>query len=278
MPDVVEVVEQPVRVVEVPRAVGPAGPQGEPGPEGPQGPVGATGPQGEQGPAGPAGPQGEQGTKGDTGATGQDGADGQDGASAYDVAVQAGFDGTPEQWLASLVGPPGADGEPGPPGEDGAPGAEGPEGPPGQDAELPDPGDAGNVLTSTGTGWQSAPPTGGGAGLVRDTTTLTGATGNGTVSLAESAWIVHVAASAACRLRVYRSSTDRAADAARPFQSSRNEAAANGCLLDWLFDAAGGDWGGRTTGVVPHFVSDSATYYTAVTGTADVSITWEGPA
>lgn len=44
---------------------------------------------------------------------------GADGASAYDVAVAAGFVGTQAQWLASLVGPPGDDGEPG---SDGGPG------------------------------------------------------------------------------------------------------------------------------------------------------------
>src|SRR5690606_28368710 len=32
------------------------------------------------------------------------------GASAYEIAVQNGFEGTEEEWLVSLVGPPGDDG------------------------------------------------------------------------------------------------------------------------------------------------------------------------
>lgn len=50
---------------------------------------------GQRGPAGPAGPQGDPGA---------------DGASAYEVAVANGFVGTESAWLASLVGPAGADG------------------------------------------------------------------------------------------------------------------------------------------------------------------------
>lgn len=38
------------------------------------------------------------------------GEDGQDGASAYDIAVENGFEGTPEEWLASLSGSDGSDG------------------------------------------------------------------------------------------------------------------------------------------------------------------------
>lgn len=53
------------------------------------------GPQGEQGEQGPAGPMGPSGPSGPAGA---------DGASAYQVAVDNGFVGTEEQWLASLEG------------------------------------------------------------------------------------------------------------------------------------------------------------------------------
>lgn len=66
------------------------------GPQGPQGEVGLTGPQGEQGIPGEQGPQGTPG---------------EDGASAYEVAVAAGFNGTVEEWLLSLVGPQGEPGE-----------------------------------------------------------------------------------------------------------------------------------------------------------------------
>lgn len=92
---------------------GPTGPQGEIGPQGPRGPQGEPGPTGPQGETGPVGPIGPQGPQGDPGIQGEAGADGQDGApgeSAYEIAVDNGFEGTEEEWLASLVGPPGPSG------------------------------------------------------------------------------------------------------------------------------------------------------------------------
>lgn len=59
--------------------------------------VSSTG-DGTQGPPGPQGPQGPAGA---------DGTDGVDGASAYDIAVADGFEGTEAEWLDSLVGPQG---------------------------------------------------------------------------------------------------------------------------------------------------------------------------
>lgn len=53
---------------------------------------------------------GEKGDKGDKGDTGNDGADGK---SAYQVAVDNGFVGTEQQWLASLEGQDGTDGQDG---------------------------------------------------------------------------------------------------------------------------------------------------------------------
>lgn len=47
------------------------------------------------------------------------------GKSAYQIAVDHGFVGTEEEWLASLQG---EDGEPGPQGDPGPPGPEGPPG------------------------------------------------------------------------------------------------------------------------------------------------------
>ncbi|GGY65706.1 collagen-like triple helix repeat-containing protein [Streptomyces xanthochromogenes] len=58
------------------------------------------------------------------------------GDSAYEVALATGFVGTPAQWLASLVGPPGATGARGATGSKGATGAQGEQGvqgPPGRD-------------------------------------------------------------------------------------------------------------------------------------------------
>lgn len=50
---------------------------------------------------------------------------GKDGKSAYDVAVENGFTGTVQEWLASLQGAPGQDGADGAPGRDGQDGADG---------------------------------------------------------------------------------------------------------------------------------------------------------
>lgn len=55
------------------------------------------------------------------------------GASAYELAVAAGFGGTMEDWLASLVGPQGEAGADGADGQDGAAGADGA---PGQSASI----------------------------------------------------------------------------------------------------------------------------------------------
>ena len=74
------------------------------GPEGPQGPKGDIGPQG------PQGPQGVQGPKGDA-------------ANAYEVAQQMGYEGTVEDFMASLKGADGQngqDGAQGPAGDSGA--------------------------------------------------------------------------------------------------------------------------------------------------------------
>ena len=71
------------------RAYGKDGAQGEQGLQGEKGDTGSQGPQGE------VGPQGEKGIAGAAGA---------DGKSAYEIACDEGFDGTKEEWLASLKG------------------------------------------------------------------------------------------------------------------------------------------------------------------------------
>lgn len=60
---------------------------------------------------------------------------GQSGKSAYEIAVDNGFEGTEPEWLESLKGEPGAKGEQGEPGEKGDPGEKGEKG------EKGDPGD-----------------------------------------------------------------------------------------------------------------------------------------
>lgn len=60
-----------------------------------------------------SGSQGIKGDTGKTGDTGEKGEPGEQGLSAYQVAVNAGFSGSVNQWLASLVGPKGDTGDPG---------------------------------------------------------------------------------------------------------------------------------------------------------------------
>lgn len=57
---------------------------------------------------GPAGRDGADGQDGRDGRDGADGADGADGKNAYELAVEAGFEGTVLEWLAGLKGEPGS--------------------------------------------------------------------------------------------------------------------------------------------------------------------------
>ncbi len=68
------------------------------------------GQEGEQGPVGPPGAAGQDGT---------DGQDGLDGKSAYELAVENGFNGSEQDWLDSLEGAAGEDGTDGQDGLDG---------------------------------------------------------------------------------------------------------------------------------------------------------------
>lgn len=60
---------------------------------------------------------------------------GEPGKSAYEIAVEHGFEGDEQAWLESLKGEKGDPGPQGPPGVDGADGEQGPPGQPGKDAE-----------------------------------------------------------------------------------------------------------------------------------------------
>ena len=77
------------------------------------------------------------------------GAAGEDGKSAYEIAVENGFEGTEEEWLASLKGQDGedgkdgADGEKGDKGDAGEKGEQGDKGDPGEKGEQGDKGDKG---------------------------------------------------------------------------------------------------------------------------------------
>lgn len=58
---------------------------------------------------------------------------GEDGASAYEIAVDNGFEGTEQEWLASLKGDKGDKGDPG---VTGAAGKDGKDGQPGKDGRT----------------------------------------------------------------------------------------------------------------------------------------------
>ncbi|AHZ16187.1 collagen-like protein [Bacillus velezensis] len=58
--------------------------------------------KGEKGNTGATGAKGDKGDTGATGAKGATGVAGKDGKSAYELAVQQGFSGTLDEWLASL--------------------------------------------------------------------------------------------------------------------------------------------------------------------------------
>ena len=97
------------------------------GADGAKGDTGAAGAKGEKGDTGATGAKGEKGDKGDPGATGVAGKDGAAGKSAYQIAVDNGYPGTEQAWLASLKG------EKGDKGDTGAAGAKGEKGDPGKD-------------------------------------------------------------------------------------------------------------------------------------------------
>lgn len=72
---------------------------------------GLPGKDGINGVDGKNGIDGVDGKDGRNGVDGQNGADGENGLSAYELAVQDGFDGTPAEWLLSLKGRNGIDGK-----------------------------------------------------------------------------------------------------------------------------------------------------------------------
>ena len=93
-----------------------------------------------QGDKGDKGDVGEPGADGKDGRDGNDGTNGVDGASAYDVAVKNGFEGSETDWLVSLHGAKGDPGERGEKGEKGDPGEQGLQGVPGEKGDPGEPG------------------------------------------------------------------------------------------------------------------------------------------
>ena len=83
--EIVDVIEQPVIVIEVAEAVGARGPKGDPGRDGVDG---APGPVGERGEPGIQGKDGAPGERGEKGIDGTNGRDGKDGFSATDLELE----------------------------------------------------------------------------------------------------------------------------------------------------------------------------------------------
>lgn len=71
--------------------------------------------------------------------------DGKDGKSAYEIAVESGFEGTEEEWIESLKGEKGDTGDKGDKGDKGDRGDKGEKGDRGDKGEKGDKGDTGNA-------------------------------------------------------------------------------------------------------------------------------------
>ena len=96
------------------------------------------------------------------------------GPSAYEVWLSAGNEGSEQDFLDSLVGPPGPQGDTGPPGPEGDPGPQGEEGAPGSQGDpgpQGDPGDEG-PQGDTGPPGDQGPP--GDPGLIQSVVPGTG--------------------------------------------------------------------------------------------------------
>ena len=109
-----------------------------------------------QGDKGDKGDVGEPGADGKDGRDGNDGTNGVDGASAYDVAVKNGFEGSETDWLVSLHGAKGDPGERGEKGEKGDLGEQGLQGVPGEKGDPGEPGKDGTNGTDGKNGFDGS--------------------------------------------------------------------------------------------------------------------------
>ena len=115
--------------------------------KGDKGDQGLRGEKGDKGDTGEQGEQGIQGGKGEQGVKGDKGDDGAAGKSAYEIACDNGFEGTLDEWLASLVGKDGsavAKGDKGDRGEQGIQGEKGDKGDQGEQGVQGEKGDKGD--------------------------------------------------------------------------------------------------------------------------------------
>lgn len=129
-----------------------------------------------------------QGDKGNTGAKGNPGQDGADGKSAYAIAVEHGYEDSEEKWLLSLKGEKGDTGERGEKGDTGLQGERGEKGETGQQGEQGPMGEKGEKGDAGVAGKDGFSPI---ANVVKDgsviTITITDKNGTTTVTLTEGA-------------------------------------------------------------------------------------------
>lgn len=273
-------------------ATGEQGPRGNDGAKGDPGAAGAPGAKGDPGPVGPAGLTWRGVWDPGTAYAADDAvswAGPNDTVSSY-FAVAASTGVPPLEGASSafwaILAQEGPQGPQGPAGADGAAGTTGAAGPKGDPGAKGDTGATG----ATGATGPAGPglPVGGttgqmprkksatdydiewadGAAITRTDTTLTAATGDGTVTLSAAARVVKIQVSAATRFRLYRSTAQRTADTARAFTTPP---VGDAVLLDVLFTAAGTLW----LNPVPGVAREAATFYTRTDGAANVTITWE---
>lgn len=142
--------------------------------------------------------------------------------------------------------------------------------------DLPDAGpgriymDGGKLYLATSSGRKEIGG-GGGGGTTRATVTKNAANGNTSVSMdSDTFTLISLQASAACRVRAYRSTADRTADAARAAGTPPTEQGL--CLFEYIFDGPHTFW---STGFKSFLPAGVPTCYLAVEGPADLTFTIE---
>jgi hypothetical protein len=211
---------------------GPTGPQGIQGDLGPTGPQGIQGIQGIQGVAGPTGPTGSQGIQGIQGSTGPTGATGSAGPTIYPSAGVAISTGT--AWDTSVA-----------------------------------PGTTGNVLTSTGANWASAPLPAGGLTYIFTTTPVTATDKQGVLtSTAGGAFTVTLPATPSVGAQVV------VADAGASWGTNNLTVGRNGSTIGGLAENLVCD----ITGASVQFVYDGTTWevYAQIGGQGGNAVTLDG--
>lgn len=120
--------------------------------------------------------------------------------------------------------------------------------------------------------WDQYSSGGGGGGYTRQTLALSAVNGEGTITLGQAFRLIWIEASAACRVRFYRSASDRTADASRPYTL---DPAVKGIVLgEFRWTSAGRYW---STGYIASLEDlETTVYYRVDDGPVDLTIRWIG--